>query len=135
MHDAYWIDARGDAPLLLTCEHASARLPSPLDASIADAPWLAPHWGGARLLPAAKYRPHWPGVPSRRGASTASTAPSGDTCSHTPSLASSRNITEKRAGYSNYGAQGCSSKLKAVYQSSRLFIKAQGCLSKLKAAL
>jgi len=44
------------------------------------------------------------------------------------SLASSKNITKKRAGYSNYRAQGCLKKLKAAYQSSRLFFNYHGCL-------
>lgn len=40
-------------PLLLTCEHASARVPSPLAAGPQDEPWLGTHWavdlGAARV--------------------------------------------------------------------------------------
>ncbi|MCB9745924.1 MAG: N-formylglutamate amidohydrolase [Alphaproteobacteria bacterium] len=36
-------DATG--PLVLTCEHASARVPAPLEASAEDEAWLSTHWG------------------------------------------------------------------------------------------
>jgi predicted N-formylglutamate amidohydrolase len=43
----------GHSPLLLTCEHASRRIPAPLRSSAADRGWLGTHWGwdiGARTV-------------------------------------------------------------------------------------
>lgn len=35
----------GNGPLVLTCEHASNRVPGPLTLDPRDAPWLQTHWG------------------------------------------------------------------------------------------
>jgi predicted N-formylglutamate amidohydrolase len=43
----------GPSPLLVTCEHASNRIPAPLRTSKMDREWLATHWGwdiGARTV-------------------------------------------------------------------------------------
>jgi len=43
----------GPSPLLVTCEHASNRIPAPLRTSQMDREWLATHWGwdiGARTV-------------------------------------------------------------------------------------
>lgn len=43
----------GPGAWLLTCEHASRRIPRPLRSTAADRPWLATHWGydiGARAV-------------------------------------------------------------------------------------
>ncbi len=53
MDRAFEILGRGETPLLLTCEHASARLPSPLESSGDDRPWMQTHWAwdlGAEAL-------------------------------------------------------------------------------------
>jgi predicted N-formylglutamate amidohydrolase len=44
--DAFEIYGRPEpgGPLVLTCEHASARVPRPLRVADADRPWLATHW-------------------------------------------------------------------------------------------
>jgi len=62
----------GRGPLVLTCEHASADVPPPLQVSDADRPWLRTHWGvdlGAadvtRALSAALDAPAVLGVASR----------------------------------------------------------------------
>lgn len=62
----------GRGPLVLTCEHASAEVPAPLQVSDADRPWLKTHWGvdiGAadvtRWLSAALDAPAVLGVASR----------------------------------------------------------------------
>lgn len=39
------LGASENGPYVLTCEHASNRVPEPLAASAADAPWLETHWG------------------------------------------------------------------------------------------
>ena len=42
-----------DAPMILTCEHASRRIPAPLRTTATDRQWLSTHWGwdiGARTV-------------------------------------------------------------------------------------
>lgn len=52
--DAYELYGwRGQGPLILTCEHASNRVPRPLRSSASDQAWLGTHWGydiGARTV-------------------------------------------------------------------------------------
>lgn len=46
-----WERLDGDGPLLISCEHASNRVPAPLRAGPGDRTWLGTHWGwdiGAR---------------------------------------------------------------------------------------
>ena len=43
----------GQTPLLITCEHASNRIPAPLRTTASDRQWLSTHWGwdiGARTV-------------------------------------------------------------------------------------
>ena len=50
-HEVYGFPGQG--PLLVTCEHASLRIPSPLRTNHTDREWLATHWGwdiGARTV-------------------------------------------------------------------------------------
>ena len=81
---AYTLLRAGDTPLLLTCEHASARVPEPLRVSGDDRPWLDTHWawdigaaalcrvllehlGGAAIL--ARFSP-WSVTPTARRTTT-----------------------------------------------------------------
>ena len=47
LHPAYEIvgDRHHERPLVVTCEHASNRLPEEIEASPEDRPWLETHWG------------------------------------------------------------------------------------------
>ena len=60
VHEAYESYGQiGRGPLLLTCEHASRRVPAPLRSSAADRAALATHWGydiGARTVTRALAR-------------------------------------------------------------------------------
>jgi len=50
-HEVYGFNAPG--PLIVTCEHASNRIPAPLRSSASDRHWLGTHWGidiGARTV-------------------------------------------------------------------------------------
>ncbi|NVB39000.1 N-formylglutamate amidohydrolase [Pseudenhygromyxa sp. WMMC2535] len=44
--DAFEIHGEGrEGPMVITCEHASARVPAPLSTSDSDRAWLETHWG------------------------------------------------------------------------------------------
>jgi predicted N-formylglutamate amidohydrolase len=50
-HEVYGFPGQG--PFLLTCEHASNRVPAPLRTTASDRDWLQTHWGwdiGARMV-------------------------------------------------------------------------------------
>lgn len=50
-HEVYGVP--GPAPMILTCEHASRRIPAPLRTTAVDREWLSTHWGwdiGARTV-------------------------------------------------------------------------------------